>query len=300
MRRLRLTFSGLFTISMCVLALNQAASADEFIYANNAGNHDYVWQLNLTTNTVTKQIDTTLSANGRGVVDVNNILYITTASSGNVYAYNISTATISTAFTVSGASGLASITYTGSDFWIGDYSGTDKAYLYTPSGTLVKTIALANCTGFCDGLTYLPVNGGELISNRADGFDRDSIYDVYSTSGTLVKSSFIDTSNLGSMGCPHTTGIAWDGTNYFVSCLDDPTPSVGEYGPTGNFIGLIALANPSGFNNGGFGPVMEGLSANFAITVATPEPGSFALIGLGLLGAVVLRKTTKSRRNRSA
>ncbi len=161
----------------------------------------------------------------------------------------------------------------------------------------MKTIALTNCSGFCDGLTYLPVNGGELISNRADGFDRDSIYDVYSTSGTLLKSSFIDTSSLGSMGCPHTTGIAWDGTNYFVSCLDDRTPSVGEYGPTGNFIGLIALANPSGFNNGGFGPTMEGLSANFAITIPTPEPNSLALISFGLIGAFVLRKKMKPRSN---
>jgi outer membrane protein assembly factor BamB len=283
-----------------VLGLGHAAVADELIYANNAGSHDYVWQLDLTTDTLAKQIDTGLSANGRGVVDVNNILYITTASTGNVYSYNISTGTVATAFTVSGASGLASITYTGSDFWIGDYSGTDRAYLYTPTGTLLKTISLTNCTGFCDGLTYLPVNGGELISNRADGFDRDSIYDVYSTSGTLIKAGFIDTTSLGSMGCVHTTGIAWDGTNYFVSCLDDPTPTVAKYGLNGNFLALIPLTNPNGFDNGGFGPTMEGLSANFAITIPTPEPASFALIGVGLAAVFILRKKLRAPRAPSA
>ncbi len=295
MRRPIITLSGICTMIMCMLAVIPAARADEVIYANNAGSHDYVWQLDLSTNTLAKQIDTTISANGRGVVDVNNILYITTANSGNVYSFNLSNNTLSTAFTVSGASGLASITYTGSDFWIGDYTGTDKAYLYTPGGTLVKTISLSNCTGFCDGLTYLPTNGGELISNRADGYNQNSIYDVYNTNGTLLQSAFIDTTNLGSMGCPHTTGIAWDGTNYFVSCLDAPTPTVAKYGPTGNFIALLPLANPNGFDNGGFGPFMEGLSANFAVTIPTPEPATFSLIGFGLVGAALLGRKLRSR-----
>jgi hypothetical protein len=181
------------------------------------------------------------------------------------------------------------------DFWIGDYSGTDKVYLYSPAGTLLKTLNLSNCTGFCDGLTFVPLNGGELISNRADGFDQDSIYDIYNANtGALVTSSFINTASLGSMGCPHTTGIAWDGTNYFVSCLDDPRPSIAEYASTGSFVSLIALANPSNFNHGGTGPGMEGLSANFAVTIPTPEPATWLLIGVGLAGLGVLRRLRRA------
>lgn len=293
MRIRRFKAFGICITAACLLALSGTARADEFIYANNAGTHDYLWQIDLTTGTISNQYDTGLNSNGRGVVDVNNTLYMTTAYSGTVYAYNSSNGSLSTAFTVAGASGLASITFDGSNFWIGDYSGSDRAYLYSPSGTLLNTISLGNCTGFCDGLTYLPVNGGELVSNRADGFDQDSIYDVYSTNGTLIKAGFINTASLGSQGCVHTTGIAWDGSDYFVSCLDDATPTVAKYDANGNFLALLPLGNPSGFDNGGFGPEMEGLSANFAITIptSTPEPGTLALLGLGLLsGATLLRR----------
>src|SRR5215469_1654408 len=44
-------------------------------------------------------------------------------------------------------------------------AGTNKAFYYTPTGTLLATIALANCTGFCDGLEFF---NGKLISNRGD------------------------------------------------------------------------------------------------------------------------------------
>jgi hypothetical protein len=233
--------------------------------------------------------------NGRGVIDVNNILYITTASSGHVYSFDTSTNALSTAFTVSGASALASITYDGTNFWIGDYSGTDRAFLYSPSGALLKTISLTNCTGNCDGLTYVPVNGGELVSNRWDGASGLSIYDIYDTNGNLVHSSFINTTNLTSMGCTNTTGIAWDGADYFVSCIFNAR--LAEYDANGNFVQVMTSSNPHGFNNGGAGSLIEGLSANFAITIpppSAPEPASLLLIGIGV--AAVLTPLRKSRR----
>lgn len=284
----------------CVLAFSSTSWADNIIYANNYGDGtDNIWRIDLTTgNTITNQYGVPVSTlggdNGRGVVDVNNILYVTTSGSGKVFSYNTSTSALSTAFTVAGSSGLSSISYNGSDFWIGDYSGTDKAYLYSPTGTLLDTIHLANCSSNCDGLTYVPLNGGELISNRADGYNQDSIYDIYSsTTGALLTAGFIDTTSLATKGCDHTTGIAWDGTNYFVSCLDDPTASLAEYNSSGSFVSLIALSNPSGFDNSGTGPGMEGLSANFAVTIpptTTPEPASMLLIGAGLAGIALMRR----------
>lgn len=284
--------------ALCILVFGYTSWADDFIYANNYnfGGLDNIWQIDLTSGNIITNQYSVATGNGRGVVDVNNVLYITTANSGQVFAFNTSTSVLSTAFTVSGASGLASISYNGTNFWIGDYSGSNKAFLYSPSGTLLQTIALANCTGFCDGLTYIPLNGGELISNRADGFDQNSIYDIYSASnGALLQSAFIDTTSLASLGCNHTTGIAWDGTNYFVSCLDTgslPNGTLAEYNASGTFLGLdnLSNSNSSVFNNNGLGAAMEGLSANFAVTIPTPEPGTLFMMGTGLLVLAFGRK----------
>jgi hypothetical protein len=65
--------------------------------------------------------------------------------------------------------------------------GDNKAYQYSLTGTLLKTISLSNCTGYCDGLEYLNTGGGELISNRRDGYN---VYDFSDVNGNLLKSAF--------------------------------------------------------------------------------------------------------------
>src|ERR1035441_7252817 len=155
--------------------------------------------------------------NGRGVIDVGNTLYYTTATSGNVYTYDLTTQTpTGVAFTVGGASGLASMTYDGKDFWIGDYSGSNKAFLYSPTGTLLNTITLANCSSYCDGLTYFKQGGvGYLLSNRFDGgYGGPNAYDIYTTNGTFVSTLFTSTSS-------GSTGVAWDGTSFWTSNIFD-------------------------------------------------------------------------------
>src|SRR5438309_1684476 len=100
--------------------------------------------------------------NGRGAVVVGDIFYYTLADTGNVYAANRVTHTdLGVQFTVAGSTGLSTIAFDGTNFWIGDYSGTNQAYYYTPSGTLLKTITLSGCTSFCDGLEFFkdPMTG---------------------------------------------------------------------------------------------------------------------------------------------
>lgn len=282
-------------VALCALGLSSTSRAgDEFLYANNAGGtgNDAVWQIDVTLgDKVTNEYSIPGIGNGRGVIDVNNILYVTTASSGNVYAFNIATNALSTVFSVAGTSALASITYDGTNFWIGDYSGSNKAFEYSPTGTLLKTIVLSNCTSFCDGLTFVAQNGGELLSNRFDGAFGLSQYDLYDTNGNLIKADFIDATVLGAQGCTNSTGIAWDGTNFFVSCIFG---KVAEFDANGNFIGVTTL-NTNGFNNGNQGPLIEGMSANFAITIPptptpTPEPATLSLLGLGMAAVGLLRR----------
>src|ERR1700682_5560199 len=77
--------------------------------------------------------------------------------------------------------------YDGTNFWVADYSGTKNAYLVSPSGTLMRTIVLANCTSFCDGLEFF---NGKLISNRGDTVN-PATYDIYDLNGTVITTAFI-------------------------------------------------------------------------------------------------------------
>jgi hypothetical protein len=200
--------------------------------------------------------------NGRGVIQVGNVLYYDSAGSNSIWAYNFVTNTdLGTVFSIAGASSLSAITYDGSHIF---------------GGTLVNTITTSKCTGNCDGLTYAH---GDLIENEKDGFDGPAnIYDVYGTNGTLLTPSFI-TGHDGS----GNTGIAYDGTDYYISNVNSGTMSV--YGPTGNYLNDVTLQNAS---------LVEGLSVNFAAVLppGTPEPSTWAmmLVGFAGMGYVAYRR----------
>jgi len=214
--------------------------------------------------------------NGRGVVQVGNILYYTSAFTNGVYAYNFVTNTdMGTVFTVAGASGLATMAWDGSHFFIGDYSGTNNVYEFTQSGTPVATIPLGNCSSFCDGLEFA---NGHLVSNRYDGgLGGANTYDVYGLSGGApTTSSFIvghDSSG--------NTGIAFDGTDYYVSNIFNHTISV--YDSAGTYLHDFTL------QTGGNPTLVEDLSVNYNQVLGVPEPATWGLmlIGFGLAGSAV-------------
>ena len=104
-----------------------------------------------------------------------------------------------------------------------DYSGSDHVYEYSSLGRCSIPFQVANCTGDCDGLEYFNQGGvGYLIENRGDAQDP---YDVYNAStGALVSSALISPSL-------QSTGIAFDGTDFFVSNIFDS--SLSEYTESG-------------------------------------------------------------------
>jgi hypothetical protein len=271
-----------FLILSCLLvATSASALADNFIYGNNASfGAPYVFQIDKTTGVVTDFYTNLSGLNGRGVVIVGTTMYYTDANDNHVYSYNLTTKTpIGTAFTVAGASALSTIAYDGTNFWIGDYSGTNKAYLYTPTGTLLKTITLANCTGSCDGLEYFVDGGGNarLIENRGDA---DGPYDLYDTNGNLLTADYINSTGA-------TTGIAFDGTDFYTSNIFAGTLS--EWTEAGTFVKTISLTGAG--NTAGF--LIEDLSFDYSQVLpppsGVPEPSTFILVGssmLGLAGAV--------------
>jgi len=259
------------------------------LWGNNASYSDVVEQFDPTTGAVLNQFSLPSldgSGNGRGVVIVGNTGYYTQAGSGKIGEFNATTGAYLGSIQTPLAS-FASITYDGTDFWVGDYAGSDQAYRIDMSGNLVKTINLVNNGGNADGLTYFLQSGqGRLISNRGDA--AGGPYDVYDTNGNLLLSGLLNDTNPGS-----GTGVAFNGTDFYVSNIF--SNSVNIYDASGNFIQTLGLGNPLPATGVGE-RLIEGMSFNYQAVLGTPEPGTWALmlLGVGAVGGMVRRQSRKA------
>jgi hypothetical protein len=222
--------------------------------------------------------------NGRGVVQVNNTLYVTNADSNDVYKINATTgAGEGVAFSVAGTNSLSTISFDGTNFWVADYSGSNHAYLYSPTGTLLRTISLSNATNHMDGFLFFNNgSGGQLISNRADGCcTNPTFYDTYDLNGNAKITPFITANST-------STGIAFDGSNFWASNVYGS--SLSEYnGTTGALMSTLTLQNTLGGNF-----LVEGVSVNYTAVLRAPEPGTLALLAAGLAGIAFSRRKRQS------
>jgi hypothetical protein len=161
---------------------------------------------------------------------------------------------------------------------------TNQTYEYTPTGTLLKTITMSNCTFNCDGLAFFKMGGvGYLIESRGDA---QGPYDVYDLNGNLITPALIPGTGL-------TTGIAFDGTHFFTSSPFLASPSgfvfqvgsVSEWNMNGTFVQTLTLTG------GSPRPEIEGLSFNYQQVLGTPEPETIIMFASAVIGlAGVLRR----------
>ena len=217
--------------------------------------------------------------NGRGIVVVGNTVYYTMTGDNNIYKMDATTGAAMGSISTAVAS-MSTIAWDGSQFWTSDYSGTNQAFRINTSGVVTSTITLANAQQYMDGMEWF---NGKLIANRCDAC---GVYDVYDLSGNVLSSNFINTGG-------SATGIAYDGTNFYVSKIFNDM--IGVYdGTTGAFIQDIALT-PA--NDVPYGQrLIEDLSVDYeqrGDTQTAPEPASIVLFGSGLLG---LGFASRSRR----
>lgn len=291
-------FTSFLMASAIAALISTAANAAPIpvIWGNQAGPGNLV-EWDRTTGATLNNFNESYG-NGRGIVQVGNILYTTVANSNNIFKTDATTgAPLGVAFSVAGASGLQAISYDGTNFWVGDYSGTNHAYLYSPTGTLLNTLTLANSQGFYDGLEYF---NGKLIANRFDGgFTGSNGYSVYdATTGALLTTDFIVTGN-APVGHQNGTGIAFDGTNFYVADIFHNDITIWS-GLTGAYLGLINVLGSS---------ANEDLTTDFAARVDTcggpnqppctgdtgvPEPLTLSLFSAGVLGAAILRRRKRA------
>jgi len=264
------------------LALFGAGKAQAYtIYGDSAsfGNNP-IHIIDSTTGVESQRFVGQPSGNGRGVVTVGNTIYYTVTNDPNIYKMDKTTGVTFGSILTQNAS-MSTLAWDGSHFWTSDYAGTNEAFEIDPvTGNNIKTINLALAGGNSDGMEFF---NGKLIANRGDG---GSTYDIYDLNGNVLTPSFITT--------PHaTTGIAFDGTNFLVSDIDNSSISYYD-GTTGAFLSTLPLTS----TQGGF--LIEDLSVDYATrsdtgggTSVVPEPGSLALLvtgGLPLLGLLRRRR----------
>ncbi len=234
---------------------------------------------------------TGVEGNGRGVVVVGNVVYYTVVGDGTIHELDATTGLALPGSIATGQSSLSTISFDGTNFWLADYSGTNNAYLISQTGALLKTIHLANATGNTDGLEYF---NGKLIANRGDA---ESIYDIYDLNGNVLTNAFITVPN-------PSTGIAFDGTNFYTSNVYVSSFDVWN-GTTGAFIKTVTEAPGSGY-------LVEDLSFDFAgradtcggpgqppcstpPPVGVPEPLTLSIFGAGFAALAVVRRRNKIR-----
>src|SRR5271167_1332166 len=215
---------------------------------------------------------------GSGIAVVGSSIYYSLVGSTSVFLTNTNGANLGVAFIVNipGVSGIRSIASDGQFLYLTPESSTlslnENVYKYDFSGNLIgPPITLIPSGSLVQGpRDGLEIVGNTFVANQPRG-DIGPYDQFNATSGSLITAAFL---NPGTFGF---TGVAFDGTFYYVFDDEADPSQLVVFDASGVFVDRVTLTGLPGPNDQAF------LSDLSAVVPAVPEPSTLALFGAGLL-----------------
>ena len=273
-----------------MLLVSASVRADTMIWANDArGNNSHIEQFDATTGML---LTSFLAPNpaaqgqfGRGIAVVGSNIYYSVDRSGAVFLTNPSGTDLGTAFNT-GLPGIGSIASDGQFLYLAPtnstVSGNETVLKYSFAGSLISMITLVPSGGAEGtlGRTGLEIVGTEFVVNQGDN---EGPYDKFDESGSLLTSAFLNSGEFS------FTGVAFDGSTYYVSDEEAVPSTLRLFNASGGSLGTATLTGCPGPNH------QCDLQDLSVVVGPVPEPSTFALLVSILFGLGIFY-----RRNASA
>jgi len=290
-RNVALALSGLSFA--CVLLASEPVRANTMIWSNgnDAGtfNGPIIQEFDAVTGArITAFPDPagTPSQAGSGIAVVGSDIFYSLGGSTSVFLTNTSGANLGTAFVVNipGVIGVQSIATDGQFLYITPLSNNqslnENVYKYDFSGNLIGSpVTLVPSGGLVQsGRDGLEVVGTTFVANQPRG-DIGPYDQFNATTGILITAAFL---NPGTFGF---TGVAFDGTDYYVFDDEADPSQLVVFNSAGTFLDRVTLTGLPGPNDQAF---LSDLSA--VVPAAISEPPTAGLFAAGFLGLVLFRR----------
>ncbi|MGH7061016.1 MAG: hypothetical protein ACREFH_11550 [Stellaceae bacterium] len=283
-----------------LLAAAPGARADTILWANDGkgspGPTLEEWDINEAAgtgaliNSFTVPNAAAQSGGPGGIAILGSTIYYGVAHSGSVFLTNPGGSDLGVPFNT-GLPGISAITSDGKFLYIaatGDSTLTEHVYQYTLAGSLVNTLTLtptAIGAPFGLGRTGIEIVGGDFVANQGND---EGPYNKFDSTGALLTTEFLHgTDDFG------FSGVAFDGSFYYVADVEDDPSIFRAFDASGNQLKEISLT-------GCPGPNQQCDFADLAVEHVVPEPATLGLVFPFALGAGLLRLTRRDGGLRTA